>query len=125
MEIEIFFLGVIIGMLVIIIIDGLENRKSKDNDCVRYFEESVSYEDKEETSFEVFQVLSDAALATEIFWERGKRRKYFGKSVLIRGKDFYDGQIINVRNPKRVGTYRYTDITDVEMTVPIIEGEME
>lgn len=125
MEIEIFFLGVIIGMVVIIIIDGLENRKSRDNDRIRYFEESVSYEDKEEASFEVFQVLSDAALATEIFWERDKRRKYFGKSVLIRGKDFYDGQIINVRNPRRVGTYRYTDITDVEMTVPIIEGEME
>ena len=123
MEIGTFFLGVIIGMVVIIIIDGLENRKSKD--YVRYFEKSVSYEDKEEASFEVFQVLSDAALATEIFWERGKRRRYFGKSVLIRGKDFYDGQIINVRNPKRVGTYRYTDITDVEMTVPIIEGEME
>ena len=125
MEIGTFFLGVIVGMLVIIIIDGLENRKSKDNDRVRYFDESVSYENKKETSFEVFQVLSDAALATEIFWERGKRRKYFGKSVLIRGKDFYDGQIINVRNPKRVGIYRYTDITDVEMTVPIIEGEME
>ena len=122
---ESFFLGVIIGMVVIIIIDGLENRKSKDNDRVRYFDESVSYENKKETSFEVFQVLSDAALATEIFWERGKHRKYFGKSVLIRGKDFYDGQIINVRNPKRVGIYRYTDITDVEMTVPIIEGEME
>ena len=118
MEIEIFFLGVIIGMVVIIIIDGLENRKSKDN--VRYFDESVSYEDKEEASFEVFQVLSDAALATEIFWERDKRRKYFGKSVLIRGKDFYDGQIINVRNPRRVGTYRY-----MSNTVPIIEGEME
>lgn len=123
MEIEFFFLGAIFGMLVIIIIDGLENRKLKDN--VRYFDESVSYEGKGEASFEVFQVLSDAALATEIFWERDKRRKYFGKSVLIRGEDFYDGQIINVRNPRRVGTYRYTDITDVEMTVPIIEGEME
>lgn len=123
MEIEFFFLGAIFGMLVIIIIDGLENRKLKDN--VRYFDESVSYEDKGEASFEVFQVLSDAALATEIFWERDKRRKYFGKSVLIRGKDFYDGQIINVRNPRRVGTYRYTDITDVEMTVPIIEGKIE
>ena len=123
MEIETFFLGAIFGMVIIVIIDGLENRKSKDN--VRYFDESVSYEDKGEASFEVFQVLTDAALATEIFWERGKRRKYFGKSVLIHGEDFYDGQIINVRNPRRVGTYRYTDITDVEMTVPIIEGEME
>lgn len=123
MEIGTFFLGAIFGMVIIVIIDGLENRKSKDN--VRYFDESVSYEDKGEASFEVFQVLTDAALATEIFWERGKRRKYFGKSVLIHGEDFYDGQIINVRNPRRVGTYRYTDITDVEMTVPIIEGEME
>ena len=42
MEIGTFFLGVIIGMVVIIIIDGLENRKSRDNDRVRYFEESVS-----------------------------------------------------------------------------------
>lgn len=120
MEIGTFFLGVIIGMLVIVIIDGLENRKSKDNDCVRYFEESVSYENKKETSFEVYDVLGDAAIATEISLNYGKHKNYNGKSVLIRGKDFYDGQIINVRNPKRVGTYRY-----MSNTVPIIEGEME
>ena len=115
---ESFFLGVIIGMVVIIIIDGLENRKSKDN--VRYFEESVSYENKKETSFEVYDVLGNAAIATEISLNYGKHKNYNGKLVLIRGEDFYDGQIINVKNPKRVGTYRY-----MSNTVPIIEGEME
>lgn len=115
---EIFFLGVIIGMLVIIIIDGLENRKSKDN--VRYFDESVSYEDKGEASFEVYDVLDNAAIATEISLNDGKHKNYNGKFVLIRGEDFYDGQIINVRNPRRVGAYRY-----MSNTVPIIEGEMK
>ena len=118
MEIGTFFLGAIFGMVIIIIIDGLENRKSKDN--VRYFEESVSYENKKETSFEVYDVLDNAAIATEISLNYGKHKNYNGKFVLIRGEDFYDGQIINVRNPRRVGTYRY-----MSNTVPIIEGEME
>ena len=132
MEKVYFFVGALIGGVIgIIAFELISTQNSKDNDTVQdcdpivYLEKAESYEGKGETSFKVFQVLSDAALATEIFWERDKRRKYFGKSVLIRGKDFYDGQIINVRNPRRVGTYRYTDITDVEMTVPIIEGEME
>ena len=120
MEIGTFFLGAIFGMVIILIIDGLENRKSKDNDCIRYFEESVSYEGKKETSFEVYDVLGDAAIATEISLNYGKHKNYNGKFVLIHGEDFYDGQIINVRNPRRVGTYRY-----MSNTVPIIEGEME
>ena len=119
MEIGTFFLGVIIGMVVIIIIDGLENRKSRDNDNARYFEESVSYEDKKETSFEVYDVLGNAAIATEISLNYGKHKNYNGKFVLIRGEDFYNEQIINVKNPQIVGTYRY-----MSNTVPIIEGEM-
>ena len=119
MEIGTFFLGVIIGMVVIIIIDGLENRKSKDNEYVRYFEESVSYEDKKDTSFEVYDVLGNAAIATEISLNYGKHTNYNGKFVLIRGEDFYNEQIINVKNPQIVGTYRY-----MSNTVPIIEGEL-
>ena len=119
MEIGTFFLGVIIGMVVIIIIDGLEYRKSRDNDRVRYFEESVSYEDKKETSFEVYDVLGNAAIATKISLNYGKHKNYNGKFVLIRGEDFYNEQIINVKNPQIVGTYRY-----MSNTVPIIEGEM-
>ena len=118
MEIGTFFLGGIFGMVIILFIDWLEYRKSKDN--VRYFEESVSYENKKETSFEVYDVLGNAAIATEISLNYGRHKKYNGKFVLIRGEDFYDGQIINVKNPKRVGTYRY-----MLNTVPIIEGEME
>lgn len=118
MEIGTFFLGAILGMVIILFVDWLENRKSKD--YVRYLEESVSYENKEEASFEVYDVLNDGALATEISLNYGKHKNYNGKFVLIRGEDFYDGQIINVKNPKRVGTYRY-----MLNTVPIIEGEME
>ena len=120
MEIGTFFLGAIFGMVIILFIDWLEYRKSKDNDCVRYFDESVSYENKKETSFEVYDVLGNAAIATEISLNYGRHKKYNGKFVLIRGEDFYDGQIINVKNPKRVGTYRY-----MLNTVPIIEGEMK
>lgn len=118
MEIGTFFLGAIFGMVIILFIDWLENRKSKD--YVRYFDESVSYENKKETSFEVYDVLDNAAIATEISLNYGRHKKYNGKFVLIRGEDFYDGQIINVKNPKRVGAYRY-----MLNTVPIIEGEME
>ena len=118
MEIGTFFLGAIFGMVIILFIDWLDNRKSKDN--VRYFDESVSYENKKETSFEVYDVLDNAAIATEISLNYGKQKNYNGKFVLIRGEDFYDGQIINVRNPRRVGAYRY-----MSNTVPIIEGEME
>ena len=67
--------------------------------------------------------MSDAALMDEIADK--EKELYFGKVVLIRGKDFYNDQVVTVKNPRIVGIYRYTTVENFDMSVPIIEGEME
>lgn len=117
---EIFFVGVMVGVILTFV--GLMVFRlfdTEDGDPVRYLDEPVSYEGKEETSFKVFQVLNDGALAAEISCKHDNCDEYNGKTVFIRGKDFYDGQFVNVKNPRRVGTYRY-----FTMTMPIIEGQL-
>lgn len=117
---EIFFVGVMVGVILTFV--GLMLFRlfdTEDGDPVRYLDEPVRYEGKEETSFKVFQVLNDGALAAEISCKHDNCDEYNGKTVFIRGKDFYDGQFVNVRNPQRVGTYRY-----FTMTMPIIEGQL-
>ena len=62
-----FFLGVVTGIVltfVALFVIGLVNQKSEDNDPVQYLEKPVSYENKTETSFKVFQVLGSAALSS-------------------------------------------------------------
>ena len=127
---EIFFVGVMVGVILTFV--GLMVFRlirwffdTEDGDPVRYLDEPVSYEGKEETSFKVFQVLNDGALAAEISCKHDNCDEYNGKTVFIRGKDFYDGQFVNVKNPQRVGIYRYTTSENSDMSVPIIEGEME
>ena len=122
MERKSIFLGIIIGIVLTfstLYLIGLGNQNSEDNDPTIHIEKGKSYENKKETSFKVFQVLSDAALMNEI------ADKDFGKVVLIRGKDFYNDQVVTVKNPRIVGTYRYTTVENFDMCVPIIEGEME
>lgn len=83
----------------------------------------MSYENKKETSFKVFQVFDEAALATEI---SDKEYKWFyGNTVVLLGENFYSDQIVNVKNPTRIGSYNYTSKSGRPMTVPVIEGEME
>ena len=126
MEIKSIFLGIIIGIVLTfstLYLIGLGNQNSEDYDPTIHIEKGKSYENKKETSFKVFQVLSDAALMNEI--SNKEKELYFGKVVLIRGKDFYNDQVVTVKNPRIVGTYRYTTIKDLDMNVPIIEGEME
>ena len=84
----------------------------------------MSYENKKETSFRVFQVLGNAALATEISAD-GVIQLFTGNTVVLLGKDYYNNQVITVKNPQRIGTYSYTSKDDTQMTVPVIEGEME
>ena len=123
------FVGSIIGSFIALIIVGMIILNPKDSDTVQdcdpivYLEKAESYENKKETSFKVFQVLSDAALMREVSDKEYER--YFGKIVLVYGKYFYDDQVVTVRNPRRVGTYSYISKSDENMTVPIIEGEME
>ena len=122
-----FFLGVVTGVVltfVVLIVIGLVNEKSDANFPAQYLEKPVSYENKKETSFKVFQVLGNAALATEISTE-GLIPLFIGKTVVLLGKDYYNNEVITVKNPQRIGTYSYTSKDDKQMTVPVIEGEME
>ena len=129
-EIFLYFVSFIFGSLILaILIVGLARLISKDNSSIQdndptiHIEKGKSYENKKETSFKVFQVLSDAALMDEIADK--EKELYFGKVVLIRGKDFYNDQVVTVKNPQRVGTYSYTNRGGMPMTVPVIKGEME
>ena len=122
-----FFLGVVTGVVltfVVLIVIGLVIQKSDANFPVQYLEKPVSYENKKETSFRVFQVLGNAALATEISAD-GVIRLFTGNTVVLLGKDYYNNEVITVKNPQRIGTYRKKKKNDTQMTVPVIEGEME
>ena len=121
-----FFLGVITGIVLTfvgVLVIGLVNQNSEDNDPVQYLEKPVSYENKKETSFKVFQVLDNAALAIEI--SNKALMWYDGNTVVLLGEDFYSDQVVTVKNPRIVGIYRYTTVENFDMCVPIIEGEME
>ena len=121
-----FFWGVLTGVVLTFVglfVIGLVNQNSEDNDPVQYLEKPVSYENKKETSFKVFQVLDNAALAIEI--SNKALMWYDGNTVVLLGEDFYSDQVVTVKNPQRVGTYSYTNNSGMPMTVPVIKGEME
>lgn len=121
-----FFLGVITGIVLTFVglyVIGLVNQNSEDNAPVQYLEKPVSYENKKETSFKVFQVLGNAALANEI--SNKEYKLYHGNTVVLLGENFYNDQVVTVKNPQRIGTYSYTNNAGMPMTVPVIEGEME
>ena len=121
-----FFLGVVTGIVltfVVLFVIGSVHQNSADNDPIQYLEKPVSYEDKTETSFKVFQVLGCAALASEI--SNKEYKWYNGNTVVILGENFYSDQVVTVKNPQRVGTYSYTNKGGIPMTVPVIDGEMK
>ena len=123
-----FFLGVVTGIVLTFVglfVIGLVNQNSAGNDPIQYLDKPVSYENKKETSFKVFQVLGKAALATEASDEFGDDVMYDGNTVVILGENYYSNQIVKVKNPQRVGTYSYTNKGGMPMTVPVIEGEIE
>ena len=123
-----FFLGVVTGIVLTFVglfLLGLVNKNSEENDSVQYLEKPVSYENKKETSFKVFQVLGKAALAKEASDIIGDNVMYFGNTVLLLGENYYSDQIITINNPQRVGTYSYTNKGGMPMTVPVIEGDMK
>ena len=122
-----FFLGVLTGIVltfVSLFVIGLVYQKSKDS-TIQYLENPVSYENKKETSFKVFQVLGNKALATEASNKVGSTVLYLGNTVLLLGDNYYNDQVVNVKNPQRVGTFKYITNEKEIMTVPIIGGQME
>lgn len=121
-------MGVVTGIVLTFVglfVIGLVNQNSEENDPVQYLEKPVSYENKQETSFKVLQVLGNAALANEESDKIGKDVMYLGNTVLLLGENFYSDQIVTVKNPQRVGTYNYTTNRGMPKTVPVIDGEMK
>lgn len=118
-----FFLGILTGAILtfaVLFVIALVNRNSEAADLIQYLEQPVSYENKSVTSFKVFQVLGNAALANEI--SNKEYKWYHGNTVMILGENFYSDQVVTIKNPKRVGTYSYTNNGGMPMTVPVIEG---
>lgn len=127
MNLKSFLGGVVTGFvlsIVVLFIIGLLNNNSVDNDPIKYLDNPVSYENKQQTSFKVLQVLGNAALANEASDQIGKNVMYLGNTVLIVGANFYSDQIVTVKNPQRIGTYSYTSNGGMPMTVPVIDGDM-
>lgn len=88
-----FFLGVLTGSIftfIVLLVIAFAFHKSEGNDTfqhndpVEYLEKPVSYENKEETSFEILQVLDNGALAKEASDEIGDDAMYYGNTVIHR-----------------------------------------
>lgn len=122
MNIKSYILGVLTGIvltIVVLFVIGLAIQKADDSLNIQYLEHPVSYEDKSETSFQIFQVLDNAALANE----SSEYGHYLGNTVMLLGQDFYSDQVVTIKHPKRVGSYSYTSRRGMPMTVPVIEGD--
>lgn len=114
--------GVVLTIAALYVVNFFIQKESND-EAIQYIEKPVSYENKSETSFKVFQVIGeDAALANEISDRQSDL--YLGNTVVLTGKDFYSDQVITIKNPQRIGTYNYTSNRGLPMTVPIIEGDL-
>ncbi len=124
----VFVLGVVTGIVLTIVflfVIGLVNQDFDGDAPVRYLDKPVSYENKKVSSFKVFQVLGNAALAQEASDKIGGDVMYHGTTVIILGENYYNDQVVTVKNPQRVGTYSYTNKAGMPMTVPVIDGEIE
>ena len=122
-----FFLGVLTGIVLTFVgsfVIVSVNQKSEDN-AIQYLENPVSYENKKETSFRVFQVLGNKALADEASSKFGSDVLYLGNTVLLLGDNYYNDQVVNVKNPQRIGTFKYITKEEETVTVPVIGGQME
>lgn len=93
---------------------------SKPSDPQMILEQPTSYESKEVTSFQVFKVMQDAALAREI--SDTVNNEFYGTTVLLRDGNFKDEQVVKVKHPLRLGIYTYTTEDGVFMTIPVIDA---
>ncbi len=114
--------GVVLTIAALYVVNFFIQKESKD-EAIQYIEKPVSYENKNETSFKVFQVIGeDAALADELSDKQSDL--YLGNTVVLTGKDFYTDQVVTIKKPQRIGTYNYTSNRGLPMTVPIIQGDV-
>lgn len=124
-----FFLGIVTGFVIIFVglwgLSAINQNSSEDEAPIQYFEKPKSFENKKETSFRVFQVLGNAALARESSAQYKGDESYMGTTVLILGEEFYSDKIVTVKNPLIIGTYSYTNKADMPITVPVIDGDIK
>lgn len=123
-----FGTGIITGIILFIMFSvfyaSSKQENIEDESPIKYLEQPVSYEGKEETSFQIFQVFDDAALATEESDRFGDNVMYLGNTVVVLGENLYNDQIVTIKNPVRIGNYSYTNKSGQYMTVPVIDGEV-
>lgn len=128
-KILIYIAGIATGVILTFgVLAYIAANNKQDEDGITYFENPISYENKKSTSFEVFQVLGNAALANEV---SDKHYKWYnGKTVLLLNGQFYCDQVVELENPKQVGTYSYqtkekevfgTTVGGDMKTVPVID----
>ena len=124
-NILIFIAGIITGVVLTFVVaytiskgNTSEDRYTTEQE-IKYLENEINYEGKKSTSFKVFQVLDNCALANEY----SGYGNYFGKTVLLKGNNtaFYSDQEIKIKNPIQVGIYSYKNQGGMEMTVPVID----
>lgn len=82
------------------------------------FDHPESYEGKKKASFKISRVLEGKALAREESDRYGNDVLYNGNTVLLMGEDYYDGQVIIIANPQKIGIFKHYG-----QTVPVIVGE--
>ena len=88
--------GVVLTIAALYVVNFFIQKESKD-EAIQYIEKPVSYENKNETSFKVFQVIvEDAALADELSDKQSDL--YLGNTVVLTGKDFYTDQVVTIKN---------------------------
>lgn len=128
-KILIYIAGIITGVILTFgVLVAIAANKDQNEDGIVYFENPINYENKKSTSFKVFQVLGNAALANEI---SDKQYKWYnGTTVLLLNGQFYCDLVVELENPKQVGTYSYqtqerevfgTTVGGDMKTVPVID----
>lgn len=128
-KILIYIAGIITGVILTFgVFAVIAANNNQDEDDIAYFETPINYENKKSTSFKVFQVLGNAALASEI---SNKQYKWYnGTTVLLLSGQFYCDQVVELEYPKQVGTYNYqtkerevlgTTVGGDMKTVPVID----
>lgn len=78
----------------------------------------ISFENKNNAKFRVFQSLNGYALAETGIKDFGEWSFYDPTVVLV--GNYYDGQVVKMKNPMIVGRYTYTSRNEMERTVPVI-----
>lgn len=98
-NILIYIAGVITGViLAFVVLAEIASSSNKCEDDIAYFESPINYENKKSTSFKVFQVLGNAALASEI--SNKQYNWYDGTTVLLLNGQFYCDKVIELKDPK-------------------------